>query len=317
MLIGNSYVANIGRLSKLRVGFFENFRARLRDRLASGCPLAVSEASQHSSDRAQMFALYSLAKTPDDVRTLLNGVHNLVGNIAPLPAIMPNTMAPIVRTAADGERELVLMRWGFTTPIVPGLKTRSPYLPNVQNTESRLWRDWLEKRAQRCLVPATSFAVRQDAKRHWRKSWFAKDEGRPLMFFPGIWQEWRGNRGTPRSPNPGRHLLFSILTVDASPDISSNQHALPVVLHDRASCDLWMTAPIEEAISLKKPSPAGSFEQVATNKRQDRSGIIGRNAPRPTPEEPAAPAEARDAEERTQRHPSRLSVAINSRIAAA
>ena len=34
------------------------------------------------------------------------------GNQPPLPAIYPDSMAPVVRQAEDGERELTMMRWG-------------------------------------------------------------------------------------------------------------------------------------------------------------------------------------------------------------
>jgi len=165
------------------------------------------------------------------------------------------------------------MRWGITAPIVTGLKTRSSCLPNVQDAENRLWRRLLETPAQRCLVPVTSFAVRQDPKRRWRINWFASDESRPLMFCPGIWQEWRGELGTARSSSVGKHLLFSILTTETSPDIPNNQHAVPVVLLDQTSCNLWMTAPIGQAILLQTSLPAGSFKQVATNKRLDHSEV--------------------------------------------
>lgn len=234
-----------------------------------------------------MCVLYSMTKRPDQIRDLFKNTHNLVGNIEPLPAIAPNAMAPIVRTAPDGEREIVLMRWGFATPPVSGLKTRGPYLPHVHHAESRLWRSWLERPSQRCLVPATSFAVRQDEKRHWVFTWFAKDESRSLMFFPGIWQEWKGNRGTAHASNFGTHLLFSILTVDASPDIKRiNRDVLPAVLPDQDSCEQWMTAPIGEALLLRKPSPAGSFARVAVNVRQDQHRAVARKGRRSNPEGP-------------------------------
>jgi putative SOS response-associated peptidase YedK len=41
---------------------------------------------------------------------------DLMGNFPGLPAIYPDTMAPVVRTASDGERELTMMRWGFPPP---------------------------------------------------------------------------------------------------------------------------------------------------------------------------------------------------------
>jgi putative SOS response-associated peptidase YedK len=61
-------------------------------------------------------------------------------------------MAPVVRTARDGERELVIARWGFPSP--PNLGTVP--VTNVRNLKSPYWRGWL-KAEWRCLVPTTSF----------------------------------------------------------------------------------------------------------------------------------------------------------------
>ena len=69
----------------------------------------------------------------------------------------------------------------------------------------------------------TSFAEpdnNQGPRSIW--AWFARDETRPLMFFAGIWREWEGDRGTKTNPLPGKHLVFSFLTTDASPDVAPN-----------------------------------------------------------------------------------------------
>jgi hypothetical protein len=41
---------------------------------------------------------------------------DLTGNFPGLPAVFPDTMAPVVHTAPDGERELSMGRWGFPPP---------------------------------------------------------------------------------------------------------------------------------------------------------------------------------------------------------
>jgi putative SOS response-associated peptidase YedK len=77
------------------------------------------------------------------------------GNLPSLPAVFPDTMAPVVRTAPDGERELLMMRWGF--PPAPNLGTAP--VANVRNLKSPYWRRWL-KAEWRCLVP--DFILRMD-----------------------------------------------------------------------------------------------------------------------------------------------------------
>lgn len=100
--------------------------------------------------------------------------------------------------------------------------------------------------------------------------WFAQDETRPLRFFAGIWREWEGDRGTKTVPDLGTHTVFSFLTTDASPDVAPiHPDATPVLLLDEAAREQWMNAPIEEALLLQKPPPAGALKVVAVDTKQD------------------------------------------------
>lgn len=87
-----------------------------------------------------MCNLYSYTKPQDVARKFARVERDISGNIPPLPGIFPNMKAPVIRTAADGVRELLMMLWGFPPPIIPGSKSRNPYLTNVRNTDSRYWR---------------------------------------------------------------------------------------------------------------------------------------------------------------------------------
>ena len=58
-----------------------------------------------------MCSLYSLTKSRDAIRGLFRVSDNRAPAFERLPAIYPNSTAPVVRHAADGERELVLMNW--------------------------------------------------------------------------------------------------------------------------------------------------------------------------------------------------------------
>ena len=65
---------------------------------------------------------------------------DLTGNFPSLPGVFPDTMAPVVRTAPDGEREFTMMRWGFPPP--PNLGTAP--VTNVRNLKTPYWRGWLK-----------------------------------------------------------------------------------------------------------------------------------------------------------------------------
>ena len=217
-----------------------------------------------------MCNLYSMTKGPAAIRQLAKAMRDQTGNLEPLPAVFPNRVAPVVRAAPDGVREMVMMRWGFPPPPIPGSKTRNPYLTNVRKTDSPYWQTYLKKPENRYLVPVTSFA-----EPDWRSekciwTWFAREESRPLMFFAGIWREWEGDRGTKTVPDVGKHLVFSFLTTDASPDVPPiHPDATPVLLLDDDSREMWMNAPIELALALQRPPPAGALKVVATDTKQD------------------------------------------------
>src|SRR5215467_5855636 len=60
--------------------------------------------------------LYSLNKKRDAVARFFRASHNRTVAFEPLSAIFPGHIAPVVRQTADGERETVLMSWGFVLP---------------------------------------------------------------------------------------------------------------------------------------------------------------------------------------------------------
>ena len=72
------------------------------------------------------------------IRDLFSVKHDRAGNLPPLPAIFPDQMAPIVRVTPDGERELVMARWGMPGPPQFGGQT----VTNIRNVKSPHWRGW-------------------------------------------------------------------------------------------------------------------------------------------------------------------------------
>ncbi len=136
---------------------------------------------------------------------------NLAGNLAPQTGIFPDYPAPIVRTGADGERELAMARWGMPSPPQFG----GAPVTNIRNVASPHWRRWTGP-ASRCLVPFTSFSEYAPEPNPVTKRkdvvWFALTEERPLAFFAGLWTRWNGTRGTKANPVAGPHDLYGFLT---------------------------------------------------------------------------------------------------------
>src|SRR5580658_5240845 len=155
-----------------------------------------------------MCNLYSLTKGQSAIRDLFSVKHDRAGNLPQFPGIFPDQMAPIVRRGRDGERELVMARWGMPGPPQFGGQP----VTNIRNVMSPHWRPWLTQ-SSRCVVPATSFCEYADTKPRKTPMWFALREDRPLF---GLRRpldalarrarpEERGGRRTPRALRNSHH----------------------------------------------------------------------------------------------------------------
>ncbi len=208
-----------------------------------------------------MCNLYSLTRMPAQVAALFRVSHNRMTAFEPKDAIFPGHVAPVVRTSADGERELVTMSWGFVLP-QPGKAPR-----RVTNTRddkvfaSNFWTPSFRER--RCLVPATSFCEPHDDRKPATWHWFAlkSDEPRPLFAFAGIWRYYKG---PVKKDGPAVDIqTFSFMTTLPNALTSSiNHERSPVLLTTDAERDLWLSGTPDEAMTLVKPIAADRLQIV-------------------------------------------------------
>jgi putative SOS response-associated peptidase YedK len=219
-----------------------------------------------------MCNLYSELKGQAAIRAEARAMYDRTGNIQPMPAIFPDMLAPVVRKGADGERELVMLRWGLPSPpqYVKGIDCG---VTNVRNVASPHWRRWTGF-ANRCVVPATSFCEPsthpdpRTGKKVWH--WFALSEERPLFFFAGFWTTWRGVRGTWKERIDADHQLFGFLTTEANADVFAvHEKAMPAILTTSEEIELWMTGPIQDALALQRPLPDGAVRIVRSGVQED------------------------------------------------
>ena len=214
-----------------------------------------------------MCNLYSMTKSQAAIREWIRAMRDTTGNLPPMPGIFPDMMAPIVRTGGDGQRELVMARWGMPSPpkFVTGIDRG---VTNIRNASSPHWRGWL-KPENRCLVPATSFCEYAGTTPKV-PTWFALGEDRPLFAFAGIWCRWHGTRGTKKNPAEGEHTLFGFLTTDANATVKPvHAKAMPAVLTTPAEMDQWLTAPVGEALELQRPLPDDALRIVMRGEKED------------------------------------------------
>ena len=212
-----------------------------------------------------MCNLYSLTKGQAAIRDLFRARHDRTGNLPLLPGIFPDQTAPIVRNDIDGERELVMARWGMPGPPQYG----GAPVTNIRNLDSPHWRGWLGRR-NRCLVPATSFCEYADTKPRKTPIWFALDEDRPLFAFAGLWTRWRGVRGPKGAPVGGEHQLFGFPTTEANATIAPiHPKAMPVILTTPAEFDRWLEADTLDALALQRPLQDDALRIVAKGEKED------------------------------------------------
>lgn len=217
-----------------------------------------------------MCNLYSNTRSRDAIRALFRISDNRAYAFEPLPAIFPKAVAPVVRVAADGERELVPMTWGF--PLL-----REDYAPkpvtNVRDDTvltSRFWRPSFE--ARRCLVPASSYCE-PDSNKPAGWHWFALVDGasgarsapapdsRPLFAFPGIWKRYRGPMK--KDGEPVEVDVYAFMTTQPNSLTATIMHdRMPVLLSDEADFETWLTAPPDVAYGLVRTYDADRMRIV-------------------------------------------------------
>jgi putative SOS response-associated peptidase YedK len=217
-----------------------------------------------------MCNLYSMTRNREAILRLFRVSHNRTTAFEPLSAIFPGYQAPIVRQAADGERELVNLNWGF----VLLQKDRAPRrVTNVRDDKiltSPFWKKSFEQR--RCLVPASSYCEPKGEKpATWH--WFALNgsEQRPLFAFPGVWTRYWGP--LKKGGDNVELEVFAFMTTEPNElTVSINHERMPVLISDPADFETWLSGSPEEAFKLARSYAADQMRIVQSG--ADREDLL-------------------------------------------
>ena len=169
-------------------------------------------------------------------------------NFPPRYNIAPTDPIPIIRTdPRDGERELVMARWG----LVPWWMKEMPKIPHINARAETVHEKPLFKEAfarRRALIPATGFfewQKRADGKQPYR---FRREDLEPFAF-AGLWEFARLG---------GQDILSAAIIVGEPNPLAAAVHdRMPVIL-DPDDYDSWLdpAASVDELTRLLRPFPA-------------------------------------------------------------
>lgn len=238
-----------------------------------------------------MCNLYSHTRNVEAMRKLF-AAFDVMAQVVPQPGIFPDYEAPIIRNEGEGLPRLVMTRWGMpsskkalfqaASKRVDKLRAKGKEVDfnellkvepdggttNVRNTNSAHWKPWLGV-ANRCLVPFTSFSEFDHATK--QDIWFAFGEERPTAFFAGIWTaQWTSVRKIKTGVETID--LFAFLTTEPNAEVGAvHPKAMPVILTTQEECEMWMTAPWEQARGLQRPLPNGALQVIARGVKKDEA----------------------------------------------
>jgi putative SOS response-associated peptidase YedK len=210
---------------------------------------------------------YSMTRSREAIRALFRVSDNrLPAIIPPQPEIWPYYNAPVVRLAADGEREVVYMTFAF--PLVRKGLAPKP-VTNIRDDKAMniwFWRESFNLR--RCLVPVTSYCD-PDEKKPVSWHWFAVEPAaeRPLFACPGVWKRHSGTLRK-KDPDVETDVFAFMTTVPNALAETINHERMPVIFTEEYEFNTWLNGTPEEAHALVRSFPAERMRIVQSGKKQ-------------------------------------------------
>ncbi len=231
-----------------------------------------------------MCGRYALTLPPEAVRNYFR--YREQPNFPPRYNIAPTQPVPVVRIE-NGERQFILMRWGF----LPGFVKDPKDFPLVINIRTETVREKPSFRnafnRRRCLMPVDGFYEWHRIGKE-NRPYLLRRPDRGMMAFAGLWETWHDASGAEIDTT-------ALVNTHANGTISAIHHRSPVIL-DPKHFDQWLdpvTAP-DDAYQLLQPPPDDLLELVPisslVNKVANDGPELQEIATGETPKAPSASA---------------------------
>jgi putative SOS response-associated peptidase YedK len=180
-------------------------------------------------------------------------------NFPPRYNIAPTQPVPVVRLE-QGQRQFLLMRWGFIPSFVKDPKA-FPLVINVRSEtalEKPSFRNAFRRR--RALMPADGFYEWQAVDKE-KRPFLLRRPDCGMFAFAALWETWHSSDGAEID-------TVALVNTHANGLISAIHHRSPVIL-DPADFDRWLNpeTSAEEAMSLMQPPPEDLLELVPVSRK--------------------------------------------------
>ena len=186
-------------------------------------------------------------------------------NLRPHYNIAPTDPVDVVRLNAEGQRELVSMRWG----LVPFFWKKSlKEVPATFNAraesvaEKPMFREAFRRR--RCIIPANGFFEWTGEKGDKQPHLFTAADGSPILAFAGLWDRWH-------NPATGEELLSCAIVVSGASDWMIPYHDRMPVLLSAGDIEGWLNGTL--GADALRPAAEAALREWPVSKRLNRTGV--------------------------------------------
>ncbi len=178
--------------------------------------------------------------------------------------IAPTQLAPIVRMAANGGREMAIARWGlipsWAKDMSLGAKMNNARAETV--AEKPAFRAAFKRR--RCLIPVDGwYEWKEEGGRKQPYFIYLREPGPAGL--AGLWEEWISPDGSPIES-------YAVVTTDANSEAAMVHDRMPVIV-GRGQQSLWLEGEVKDAATLLHPLEAGKLVYHKVDRRMSAARV--------------------------------------------